>query len=184
MTCGGIPIKFPVRKVCLGNDILIQDLLKLTSWSPVRNLSQAADLTHYYQQQTHAIGHRNVNYLELFRQIHIWGRNRLQAKLKCSRKLLIEPTTSRVHQIDTISKINSSLNRVFSVPVGKVHNGWVVGEVRCDFVTHHTAPRRVTLIYIQIVLLQSNVLKFVSYWVRLPINTRTAQSCWNILWIL
>jgi len=71
MTCGGIPIKFPVKMVCLGSDILTQDLLKLTSWSPVRNLPQAAELTQYYQQQTHATGHRNVNYLDLFGQIHI-----------------------------------------------------------------------------------------------------------------
>lgn len=65
--------------VCLGSDILIQDLLKLTSWSPVRNLPKAADLTQYYQQQTHTIGHRIVSYLELFRQIHILGGNRLRA---------------------------------------------------------------------------------------------------------
>ena len=83
--------------VCLGSDILMQDLLKLTSFSPLRNLSQAADLTQYYQQQTHVIGHRNVNYLQLFRQIHFCGRNRLQAKLKCCRELLIELTTSRVN---------------------------------------------------------------------------------------
>jgi len=81
--------------------------------------------------------------------------------------------------MDTISKINDSLNRVFSVPVGKVHTGCVVREVRCDFVTHYTAPRRVTSIYIQIVLLLSNVLKYERYWVRLPIDI--AQSYRKLL---
>jgi hypothetical protein len=89
MRCGGISVKLPVRMVCLGCVIIILDLLKLTSWSSVRILPKAADLTQYYLQNTHAVGHRNLNYLELFRQINIWGRYRLQVKLKCWRKLLM-----------------------------------------------------------------------------------------------
>ena len=55
--------------------------------------------------------------------------------------------------MDTVSKINDSLNRVFSVTAGILHTEWVVREVRCDFVTHNTELQRVTSVYIQVVLM-------------------------------